>query len=340
MSRIDDIWEAYYKGQAAAEEDDPLDMAMHHGFGHAAKAMMSVFGESDEEIAFEKGYHGEDLEICDECEHVLENCECEGSVSTPSSTASSSASYSSSGESYSSGSSYSSYSSYDSGSLSSSYNSGSSSPSSTRNTNSNIGVIVRGLLFVAVGVFFVIVIIPALIKKDTSVTPAQSMIQTQPSTSVATSNRKPSKKTTPTPIPQEPSSVQWIKSDSFWRIYKWKVILTSNKWFDTGIPYSANDTLNVSQYSSQNTDPNTLIKLGGREYANSDGRQIYLFEERGTKPDFRDTVKLKLREGATRVELEVAITNQAGYCIDPDGHQAIHDASYAWLKKTVEKMKR
>ena len=76
MSKIDDIWEAYYKGQAALENDDVLSIAFHNIFGHAIGAMIPG-GDSDEELAFEKGYHGDDLEICEECEHVQENCECE-----------------------------------------------------------------------------------------------------------------------------------------------------------------------------------------------------------------------------------------------------------------------
>lgn len=76
MSRIDEIYEAYYKGQAAAANDTPLDIGVHYGFGHVLAAMMP-FADSDETIAFEKGYHGEELELCYECEHVKENCECE-----------------------------------------------------------------------------------------------------------------------------------------------------------------------------------------------------------------------------------------------------------------------
>ncbi len=76
MSRIDDIWEAYYKGQAAAENDDVLSTGVHQTLGHIMGAMLPG-GDSDEEIAFEKRYHGEDLELCEECEHVRENCECD-----------------------------------------------------------------------------------------------------------------------------------------------------------------------------------------------------------------------------------------------------------------------
>lgn len=76
MSQIDDIWDAYHKGQADAEDDDPLEKAVHHGMGGVGRAMMSVFGESDEDIAYHKGYNGEELDVCEECEHVEENCEC------------------------------------------------------------------------------------------------------------------------------------------------------------------------------------------------------------------------------------------------------------------------
>lgn len=76
MSRIDEIWEAYYKGQAAAENDDVLSMGVHSVFGHIMAAMVPG-GDEDEELAFEKGYHGDELQLCYECEHVQENCECE-----------------------------------------------------------------------------------------------------------------------------------------------------------------------------------------------------------------------------------------------------------------------
>jgi uncharacterized protein YraI len=75
MSNIDKIWEAYYKGQAALENDDVLSIGIHNVFAHMMAAMIPG-ADSDEEIAFEKGYHGEDLEVCEECEHVEENCEC------------------------------------------------------------------------------------------------------------------------------------------------------------------------------------------------------------------------------------------------------------------------
>jgi hypothetical protein len=81
MSRIDEIWEAYYKGKAAAEDEDVLGMAVHQGFGHVMATMLPG-GDSDEEKAFEKGYHGEELDLCYECEHISENCECSSESSS------------------------------------------------------------------------------------------------------------------------------------------------------------------------------------------------------------------------------------------------------------------
>lgn len=77
MSRINDIWEAYYRGQSDAENEDIGESAVHNTAGHMLAATFAIFGESDEEIAYEKGYHGEDLEICEECERIEDNCECD-----------------------------------------------------------------------------------------------------------------------------------------------------------------------------------------------------------------------------------------------------------------------
>ena len=76
MSQIDDIWEAYHKGQEAADNEDVLEMFVHYGIGDVMRAMLPD-PTDDEEIAFEKGYGGEELEVCEECESVIENCECE-----------------------------------------------------------------------------------------------------------------------------------------------------------------------------------------------------------------------------------------------------------------------
>lgn len=117
MSRIDDIWAAYYKGQADHEKDGPLDYAVHYGMAHPMAAVMSIFGTTDEQYAYEKGYEGDELELCYECEHVIENCVCEKG--------------SSSNESYSDSSSISDNYESSGGSDSSSGYAGSSSSSST-----------------------------------------------------------------------------------------------------------------------------------------------------------------------------------------------------------------
>lgn len=72
-------------------------------------ASLSVFGTSDEEIAYEKGYDGDELELCYECERVKENCECDnGPQASESDSSDESDNYTSSGGSGSSSSDYSS----------------------------------------------------------------------------------------------------------------------------------------------------------------------------------------------------------------------------------------
>lgn len=76
MANLDEIREAYEKGQEAANDEDILSMVMHRTFGDAMAAMLPDASD-DEEKAFRMGYQGEDLELCEECENFQEDCECE-----------------------------------------------------------------------------------------------------------------------------------------------------------------------------------------------------------------------------------------------------------------------
>lgn len=80
--------------------------------------------------------------------------------------------------------------------------------------------------------------------------------------------------------------------------------MTGDGWFDTGIPYITNDTVNINRYDSEETDPNTLIKLNDKIYANKEGRQIFYFDRNGFRPNIRDMVKLKLNGALGRTELK------------------------------------
>lgn len=133
MSKIDDLWAAYYKGQADAERDGILGQAVHFSAGHAMGAMLSIFGTRDEEIAYEKGYDGNELELCYECERVKEHCECDDGSQVNDSYSNQSNNYGSSEGSSSSSSDY----------------SGSSYSGSDINTGSAIGLLI--FLVIVVG---------------------------------------------------------------------------------------------------------------------------------------------------------------------------------------------
>lgn len=116
--------------------------------------------------------------------------------------------------------------------------------------------------------------------------------------------------------------------------------MTSEKWFDTGIPYVTNDTLNVNEYGPQEIDTHTLIKVNGRSFSNKDARQIFYFDSNGFAPSIRDTVKLRLEDGAEPVDLELVVIHVNGVCADYQNHKEIHEASFAWAENLVNKIKR
>ena len=210
-----------------------------------------------------------------------------------------------------------------------------------------VGIILLGLLFFGVGVYL-------LAKENTAPAPVASNSPAStpyPAVPVTTSNKAKPKPTTtrepapeiimtPTPEPRKPSSVQWISRDSFYGGNTWKVVLTSSKWFDTGIPYVTNDTLNINEYGSLDTNTGALIKVNGNVLANKDYRQVYYFDSAGYSPSLRDTVKLKLEDGAKPVELEITVIHVNAICTDDNNHRAIHEASIAWADTMVSKTKR
>ena len=159
------------------------------------------------------------------------------------------------------------------------------------------------------------------------------------STTVANSVRAASNSKTPSSTPPPtiapvttPSPAPVVERSSVTKTGKneWKVILTSTSWFDTGIRYITNYTLNVNKPNSD-TDSNTLIKLNGQTFRNSEGRQIYFFDSNGFSPNIRDTVKLKL-DNPGRSELIVAVSDVSNICRDWDNHRDIHLASSAWAQ--------
>lgn len=160
-------------------------------------------------------------------------------------------------------------------------------------------------------------------------------VRTQP-----TRSPQPTVEPTPAPVKRPPSSVQWIEWSFGFRGNVWKVNLTSDKWFDTGIPYITNDTLNVNEYGTEDINTHTLIKVDGRTFSNKDARQIFYFDSRGFAPSIRDTVKLKLEDGAEPIELELTVIHINGECPDYQNHKEIHEGSLAWAENMVNRAKK
>lgn len=207
-----------------------------------------------------------------------------------------------------------------------------------------VGFIFFGLLVFGAGIY--------LLAKESSSQPPGSISANPPpptpqvaivSTKVKskpTLSPQPTVEPTVVPVKKPPSSVQWIEWNSGFRGNVWKVSLTSEKWFDTGIPYITNDTLNISEWGTQDTDTHTLIKVNGGTSSNKQGRQIFYFDNNGFSPSIRDTVKLRLEEGAEPVELELVVIHVYGICPDYQNHKDIHEESFAWADNLVNKTKR
>lgn len=207
-----------------------------------------------------------------------------------------------------------------------------------------VGFILFGLLVFGAGIYL-------LAKESLDQTPDASRLAPQPTPQVAVVSNKAKTKATPSPAPpivettstpfkRPPSSVHWIRRDSYLQGNYWKVVLTSEKWIDTGIPYVTNDTLNISEYDTQDTDTHTLIKVNGRTFSNKEGRQIFYFDNEGFAPTIRDTVKLRLEDGAEPVELELVVIHVNAICPENQNHREIHEASFAWAETMVTKTKR
>ncbi len=196
---------------------------------------------------------------------------------------------------------------------------------------------ILALIAIGVGLFLFAVSMYLVAQSDTKIpektyanfTTPESVYQNPAPATV----KKEMPKLLPTPEQTPKTIVQPISEN------KWVVTLTTDKWFDTGIPVIANETVNISQSgSSSNPDENTLVKLGEQIYFNKDGRQLYTFEDKGVSPRYRETIKLKLDGRVSQTVLQIVIENLHGKCLDREGHKPIHDASGAWAGKIKQNM--
>lgn len=205
-----------------------------------------------------------------------------------------------------------------------------------------VGFIFLGLLIFGAGVYLLAKDenpIASVTSSTPPPTPTATIVSNQ-AKSRPTPSPQPTVEPTATPVKRPPSSVQWIEWNSGFRGNVWKVSLTSEKWFDTGIPYVTNDTLNISEWGTQDTDTHTLIRFNGGTSSNKQGRQIFYFDNEGHSPSLRDTVKLKLEDGAEPIELELVVIHVNGICPDWQKHEEIHEASFAWAENLVNRTKR
>lgn len=203
------------------------------------------------------------------------------------------------------------------------------------------GIILLGIIFLTTGIYL-ITAKNSEVTSSVSITPTPEVIFT-PYQNTASKTPKVSIKKSPiptpvpvsTPEPPNPTKVEWASKESFYGSERWRVFLSSTKWFDTGIPFITNDTLNIEKNYSRTV----LFKINGREFIIKGDRQIYFFDRDGYSPNIRDTVKIKLVDGDEPASFELVLTHVNAICTDYPNHTAIHDASKVWADKIIAKTK-
>jgi len=121
-------------------------------------------------------------------------------------------------------------------------------------------------------------------------------VPTPVSTPKPTPQATPKPSSTPAPEPIPPSSVKQIGENT------WRVIVSGNNWYDTGIPVVSNMTVGVEPSSNY---VKYLVKLGQKTFFSTDehfSNSYYVYvsetlgDKRGIDADyaFRDTLKLRL----------------------------------------------
>jgi hypothetical protein len=161
----------------------------------------------------------------------------------------------------------------------------------------------------------------------------------------------PTPVSTPTSVPEQipPPSVKQVDNN------KWRVVLSGQGWFDTGIPVIANDLVRVE---SDHRNNKFLLRVGNGQWFSSEsdldpnwrGAGVAVGENSKfnlvTDYDFRDTVKLKLDdEGPNQwIVVTVELTGSwAWFKYDPydsPAHNALHEPAEEWKREMLERIAR
>ncbi len=194
-----------------------------------------------------------------------------------------------------------------------------------------VGFIVFGLILFALSIFLITKEYSSRQPVIAGSTPANVQVSSTPAlanskkTAVPKPTREPTPEPTPTPVPVARSTVKQIAKN------RWLVFLTSQKWFETGIPVIANDTININ---TPQGEPIKYIqyRINNTTYFSVDGRQLYMFEEHGIGADFKDTLKLRLTGETAEERILVIIDPNAGSCLarDDENHKALHNSAIRW----------
>lgn len=155
----------------------------------------------------------------------------------------------------------------------------------------------------------------------------------------------PEPTTTPTPEPTPrpvPFSVRQTSEDD------WMVMLPAGKWYDTGIPITAETELHIK------TDTPFLVKINGRVYFSDrniwgDWYDAWLGDvtpwtkmlDIKVPADFLETLKLKINDdgGGSYAQLNVSL-NLRNSCDQRDSHAQIHDDAYYRAERMLDRIRR
>lgn len=161
----------------------------------------------------------------------------------------------------------------------------------------------------------------------------------------------PAPVSSPTPVPEQipAPSVKQVGNN------EWRVVLSGQDWFDTGIPVIANDLVRVE---STDRKDKFLLKIGGGQWFSSEsplsaawrGAAAVVGENPKsnliTDYDFRDTVKLKLDDEGPNKWIAVTVElkgSWAWFIHDPDQsdeHKALHEPAEVWKREMLERIAR
>lgn len=149
--------------------------------------------------------------------------------------------------------------------------------------------------------------------------------------------------------PQVRPSVRQVGQDA------WRVMVSGDQWFDTGIPVVADWRLYIELLDGQFATHKWLTKIGGKVFFPINGwggvgGDFYIEEHNKYNRaalivdyDFQDTLKFKLDgEGqASLVELSVRV-NKLNSCLlrKDEQHAALHSPHFEWAERMKEKLMR